>query len=532
MYKIVCFICCITIPGFLSAQENLPTDFLSKEFHAGRRAAFRHSMPENSVAVIFSYPERVFSRDVNYNYHPNPDLYYFTGYKEPDAVLLIFKAQQQDGKNKYNELFFVRSRNALLERWTGRRLGAEGVKKDLGFEYAFTNDTFRNFDINFSGFAKILYDLLPDDVGPGTLQSLVNTFCEKAKITKRENRNVAAAYLRLIERTNADNLSSEVSRIQSNMASIDDEVFRKDPILLEIIKTPNPATLEVVQQKIREKGSPSYSYNLLVGRLREIKTPEELVLLRRSVLLSAIAHAEVMKAITPDMAESELTGIFEYVHKRYGAEWEGYPPIVGTGANGCILHYIDNNATRVNNQLVLMDVAAEYHGYSADITRTVPANGKFTPAQKAIYELVYKAQEEVFKICHEGTPFSMLNLTATGVLAQGLFELGIIKEKKDVTLYYIHGCSHHLGLDVHDKFVTQELKEQMVITVEPGIYIPKGSPCDPKWWDIAVRIEDDILIRKGGFENLSIEAPRSIKAVEAEVEKKSFMNQTGLPTLK
>jgi Xaa-Pro aminopeptidase len=215
------------------------------------------------------------------------------------------------------------------------------------------------------------------------------------------------------------------------------------------------------------------------------------------------------------MSESELTGIFHYVHKRYGAMDEGYPPIVGAGGNGCILHYIENNATKVDNQLVLMDVGSEYHGYSADITRTVPANGKFSPEQKAIYQLVYKAQEEVFKIVKEGTPFRDLNVKTTEVLAQGLLELGIIKDKKDVSQYYIHGVSHHLGLDVHDKNISPILKENMVITVEPGIYIPKGSPCDPKWWDIAVRIEDDLLIGKYGNENLSVSAPRKVEEIEA-----------------
>jgi Xaa-Pro aminopeptidase len=241
---------------------------------------------------------------------------------------------------------------------------------------------------------------------------------------------------------------------------------------------------------------------------------------------------EVMKAIRPEMSETELMGIFLYIHKKYGAEDEGYPPIVGAGANGCILHYIENNATRLDNQLVLMDVASEYHGYSADITRTVPGNGKFTAEQRAIYQLVFDAQEAVFQLCKEGTPFSNLNLKATEVLADGLLKLGIIKDRKEVSRYYIHGVSHHLGLDVHDKFASSMLKENMVITVEPGIYIPKGSPCDPKWWDISVRIEDDILIGKTAGENLSVDAPRTIADVERMVAQKSPLSDMVLPALK
>lgn len=532
MYKILLSYCFSIISFYAIAQDNLPTDFLSKEFHAGRREAFRQKMPENSVAVIFSFPERTFSNDVTYNYHPNPDMYYLSGYKEPDALLIIFKNKQQQGGSSYNELFFARKRDALMEQWTGRRLGVEGVKKELGFEQVYTSDQFKTFDIDLSKFSQIIYDYLPDYIGPGTLQSLINSFCEKAKISRRENKNVVQTYNILLNSTSAANLQGRINRIKSSMSNTEDDAFRNDPLLNELINNPTAQTLLAIQDKIRKNGSAALQYNKILGSLREIKTPEELVLIRKSITLSAIAHKEVMKAITPAMSESELTGIFHYVHKRYGAMEEGYPPIVGAGSNGCILHYIENNATKVENKLVLMDVGSEYHGYSADITRTVPANGKFTPEQKAIYNLVYEAQEEVFKIVKEGTPFRDLNVKTTEVLAQGLLELGIIKDKKDVSRYYIHGVSHHLGLDVHDKFADPVLKENMLITVEPGIYIPKGSPCDPKWWDLAVRIEDDLLVGKNGYENLSIAAPRKLEEIEATLAQKSVLNNLVLPKLK
>lgn len=532
MYKLSIFLLLLTLSFSVGAQNSLPDDYLSKEFHAGRRDALRQLMPANSVAVIFAYPERVFSRDVNYPYHQNPDLYYFSGYKEPDAVLLIFKEDQHHGDSAYNELFFARKRNPLQEQWTGRRLGAEGAQQQLGFKYAYTSDDFKNYPLDFSKFGSILYDYFPDDAGSGTLSALVKAFCEKAHITKSDNKYIAQAYSMLVNNTTVSNLASRVKRIKSGMATIDDSDYKNDPLLLQLVNQPDSATLAEVVIKIKEHPSPSFGYNQLVSSLREIKTPEELALLRKSVTLSAVAHTEVMKAITPEMSETELEGIFEYVHKKYGAEAEGYPPIVGAGANGCILHYIENNVTKVDNQLVLMDVASEYHGYSADITRTVPANGKFTDDQKAVYNLVYKAQEEVFQLCKEGVPFSSLNEKATEVLAQGLLNLGIIKDKKDVSLYYIHGCSHHMGLDVHDKSVTPILQQNMVITVEPGIYIPKGSPCDPKWWDIAVRIEDDVIIGKNGCENLSKTAPRKAEDVEATTSKKSSFNDMSFPSLK
>jgi Xaa-Pro aminopeptidase len=467
-YLLVALIALILSPCL--AQEiidaELRGDYLTKEFHAGRRAALRKLMPDHSVAVIFAYPERVFSNDVNYVYHPNPDLYYFSGYREADAVLLIFKEQQDTGNQSYNELFFVRKRDPKREQWTGRRLGIEGVKTKLGFKSVFNGEDFASFPIDFKKFKVVIHDVLPvaerNNVS-GELSSLVDAFRSKSAIDQK-GMELFTAY------TNA---------------------------------------------------------------LREIKTPEELVLMKKSVEISAAAHVEVMKAITPDLSEREIEGIMLYVHKKYGAEGEGYPPIIGAGANGCILHYQENELSRLNNQLLLMDVGSEYHGYSADVTRTVPANGKFSTEQRAIYELVYEAQEEVIKLCKAGVPYKHLEMKTLEVLSKGLMKLGIINEAKEVRRYYMHGVSHFLGLDVHDKGnYESNLKENMVITVEPGIYISADSPCDKKWWNIAVRIEDDIVIGKNGGTNLSAGAPRKWDDVEKMTKQQSFFDAVNLPAIK
>jgi Xaa-Pro aminopeptidase len=452
----------------VQSQENLPIDYLSKEFHKGRREAFRALMPANSVAVIFSYPERVFSKDVNYNYHQNPDLFYLTGYKEPDGVLFLFKENQGSGE-KYNEVLFVREKNASREMWTGRRLGIDGAKSKLGFSTVYNGKDFKDFDIDFKKFDEIVYDKIPTDIGRDKsgfdLAGLLDSFKTKAGIT-----------------------------------------------------TENETSLEL--------------FRTITNSLREIKTPEELVLMRKTVKLSCVAHNEVMKAVGPDMSENEADGIHAYIHKHYGAEGEGYPPIIGAGANGCILHYGENNATKIDNQLLLMDVGSEYHGYSADVTRTIPANGKFTEEQKAIYQLVYDAQEEVFKICKEGTPIQDLNKKSKEVIAAGLIKLGIITDPADVKIYYPHGCSHFLGLDVHDKGnYMGSLKENMILTVEPGIYIPANSKCDKKWWNIGVRIEDDILIKKNSYENLSAESPRKWDEIEKLAAQKSTFNEMKFPKI-
>jgi Xaa-Pro aminopeptidase len=238
-----------------------------------------------------------------------------------------------------------------------------------------------------------------------------------------------------------------------------------------------------------------------------------------------------MKAVRQDMSELEIQGLHEYVHKKYGAEGVGYGSIVGAGENGCTLHYMENTKTKVGTDLLLMDVGAEYHGYTADVTRTIPAGGKFSTEQKVIYQLVYNAQEAAFALLKDGSTFNEIEKAASEVIAQGLLKIGIIKNKKEVSKYYPHGLSHHIGLDVHDRGSYQTLKKGMVITVEPGIYIPEGSDCDKKWWSIAVRIEDDLLIRENDYELLSVSAPRSIEAIENLIAQPSVINDFKLPPL-
>ena len=178
-----------------------------------------------------------------------------------------------------------------------------------------------------------------------------------------------------------------------------------------------------------------------------------------------------------------------------------------------------------------MDLGAEYRGYTADITRTIPVNGKFSPEQKAIYELVLKAQEEAMKICKPGTSFGQLTEATRVVINKGLKDLGIIQNENERHRYYPHGCCHHIGLDVHDRGEYDELKENMVITIEPGIYIPDNAKCDPKWWGIAVRIEDDYLLTKDGNEHLSVSAPRTVNEIEALMKLPSPLDDFNLPPL-
>ncbi len=491
-------------------------------------------MPPRSVAAIFAYPEKTFSNDVKYSYHPNPDLYYLTGYREPDAVLLLFKEPiQTDGKS-INELFFVRERDTLAEKWTGKRLGVEGVKSQLGIANVYAGGSFKSSDIDFSTCDTFLYDYFPAEVAnDGSHESvygLLSAFHQKTKQPKVQETQILSLFNWLSynpRNMTLDRLAQIVVRYISQ-----NTLVAENETALQFASKPDSVNYKKIQRYVAESGNANAErYIEILNTLREIKTPEELQVLRRSIDISCIAHAEMMKTITPSSTEWGIEGVFRYVHLQYGSEDEGYPPIVAGGGNACVLHYIDKEHLPFKNQLVLMDVGSEYHGYSADVTRTVPANGKFTPEQKAIYGLVLDAQEAVMKLCKAGTPFPELNKKATEVIAIGLVKLGIISKPEEVTKYYYHGVSHHLGLDVHDRSNYGDLRENMVITVEPGIYIAKGSSCAQKWWNIGVRIEDDVFIGKERCELLSVAAPRKVEEIEALMAKKSKLKEYKLPTL-
>ena len=470
-----------------SFGQDKPSDYLSSEFHKERRDLLRQKMPSNSVAVFFSNPVRNRANDVDFIYHQDPNFYYLTGHKEPHSVLLIFKDQQEVNGQQYNEIIFVRQHDALRELYDGGRLGKEGAQENLKFEVALEGPDFKNYNIDFSKFDKVLFYQFNNDVRQtneeGDLYDLIAQFKEKVGYPDESQ------------------LSIEPKQTNIDLSGL-------DPIMND---------------------------------LRGIKTTEELELLRKAVNISAMGQAEVMKAMKPGMSEFEVQGLHEFIFKKYQAEYEGYPSIVGSGNNGCVLHYIDNYKPKIEDgALILMDLGAEYHGYTADVTRTIPVNGKFTEEQKAIYDLVYEAQEAAADICKAGTTFAELYNATAKVVNEGLVELGIYKSTNPDDIinpetgrnrYYPHGCCHHIGLDVHDKGNYSKLEENMVITIEPGIYISEGSPADPKWWEIPVRIEDDYLITKDGCELLSDMAPRKSEEIEELMKQPSLFDQLSLPDI-
>jgi Xaa-Pro aminopeptidase len=470
--------------GLLAAQDasDLPNDFLTKAFYKERRGLLREKLPANSVAVFFANAVRNRANDVDYVYHQDPDFFYLTGYKEPNALLLVFKEKQTASNGaQYDEILFAQPRNERAEMWTGRRLGSAGVKDLLGIEQAFNNTEFKRYNLDFSKFASVLFfdfanDVRDNERDSSDMYDLIAQFKAKTNYPDKNNKTLA---------------------------------------------------VEPVKNNLDAKG-----LDKIMDNLRGIKTKEELEMIRKAVKISCAGQAEVMKAMKPGMSEREIQGIHEYVFKKYQAEDLGYPSIVGAGHNGCILHYIDNYKPNISNkELILMDLGAEFHGYTADITRIILVNGKFSPEQKQIYELVLKAQEEAMKICKPGTPFGELTKATRTIINKGLKDLGIIQNEADKHMYYPHGCCHHIGLDVHDRGPYEKLEENMVITIEPGIYIPDNANCDKKWWGIAVRIEDDYLITKDGYEHLSASGPRTVKDIEAMMKLPSPLDNFVLPDL-
>ncbi len=262
-----------------------------------------------------------------------------------------------------------------------------------------------------------------------------------------------------------------------------------------------------------------------LAKLRMVKQKEELTLMRKAIGITCEAEKEVMRALEPKQYEYQVQAILEYEFKAHGSEYVGFPSICGGGENTCILHYETNRKQLKDKDLIVVDIGAEYHGYAADVTRTLPVNGTYSVAQKAIYNLVYKAQAEGIKMCKPNGSFWEPGKAAKKVIAAGLIELGIIKSEDEVSKYFMHGTSHHLGLDVHDVEINYDLIPGNIITVEPGIYIPEGSMCDPKWWNIGVRIEDDVLITDTGNEVLSATAPRTIEEIEALMKEVSIFNK-------
>ncbi len=263
--------------------------------------------------------------------------------------------------------------------------------------------------------------------------------------------------------------------------------------------------------------------------LRLFKSPDELERMRRAARITREAHLECMKRAKPGVNEAELDAVLEYTFRKSGGTGAAYTPIVAGGANACYLHYIENDQPLVDGDLLLIDAGAEFDWYACDVTRTFPVNGRFSPDQRAVYELVLEAQLAAIAHVRPGVRFTDVHDRAVEVLVRGLVRLGVLKGSVETELaseaykrFYMHRTSHWLGLDVHDcgayskDGASRPLEPGMVLTIEPGLYFAADDDTiDARWRGIGVRIEDDVLVTATGSESLTHGIPKGVDEVEA-----------------
>ena len=514
-------------PSVASAQDfdapvRYEDDFLSADFHRSRRDAVMAALPENGIAVLFGAPTRNRSNDVDFEYRQSSDFLYLTGTSEPGSALVLAPGGVEVDGETVREVLFVPPRDPSRETWLGRRFGAERAMEQLGVELAVDATRFSEIvaPLLQSGAFDIFHLDLPSGVEEGTdLAGQLDTFLEYQDPIEIADGGLVGFVLQGMLAAQSPGVFDQVKGIAARGFS---------PTQVSDSELRSVAEAFLASASIEEWGP--RRDELLAARpdgillrakldeLRAVKTEEEMAALQRAIDITAEGHREVMRQVEPGWKEYEIEALIEYTFKRNGAEYTGFPSIVGSGENSVILHYETNRRTTEPDDVIVIDIGAEFHGYSADVTRTVPVDGTYNDEQRTIYELVYRAQEAGIEATRSDSPFGAPHEAAARVLAEGLAALGLISSPTDqrgLRRFFMHGTSHYLGLDVHDVGSRGPMEPGTVITVEPGIYIPAAEDIDPKWWNIGVRIEDDVLVTSGDPVILSASVPRQIDEVEA-----------------
>ncbi|BDH44677.1 Xaa-Pro aminopeptidase [Salmonella enterica subsp. enterica serovar Choleraesuis] len=426
------------------------------EFHSRRQALLARMAPA-SAAVIFAAPEATRSADSEYPYRQNSDFWYFTGFNEPEALLVLIKSDETHN----HSVLFNRVRDKNAEIWFGRRLGQEAAPEALGVDRALAWDEIDEQLYQLLNGLDVIYHAQGQY---GFADTLIFSGLEKLRRGSRQNLRA-------------------------------------------------PATLT--------------DWRPWVHDMRLFKSSEEQDVLRKAGEISALAHTRAMEKCRPGMFEYQLEGEILHEFTRHGARYPSYNTIVGGGVNGCILHYTENESELRDGDLVLIDAGCEYLGYAGDITRTFPVNGKFTPAQRAIYDIVLASLNKALELYRPGTSMQAVTAEVVKVMVSGLLKLGVMKGDMDELIasnayreFFMHGLSHWLGLDVHDVGEygperSRILEPGMVLTVEPGLYIAPDADVPPEYRGIGIRIEDDILITANGNENLTASVVKDADAIEA-----------------
>jgi Xaa-Pro aminopeptidase len=426
------------------------------EFSRRRRFLLR-KMKKNSIAILPSQPVQYRNNDVEYPYRPSSDLYYLSGFPEPEALAVIFKSSLEQ-----QFIMFTQARDPKMELWNGRRIGPSGACKHFAADMAFPIDT--------------LEQHLPERIEK--CQSIYYTLGAYPKYDQM-----------LIKWLN------QMRRKSRSGVQVPLEIIRLDHLIHEM-------------------------------RIR--KSPAEITHMRSAAKISARAHCQAMRVCKPGLFEYSIEAEFRRSLLADGCQHLAYSPIIAAGANACTLHYTQNDAQLKAGDLLLIDAAGEYNQYAADITRTFPINGRFNKAQAALYSLVLKANVAAIAAVKPGNRWNDPHDRAVEVITEGLVELKILKgnpqaliKKEAYKPYFMHRTGHWLGMDVHDvgEYKQNEhwrkLEPGMSLTVEPGIYISARSKgVDKQWWNIGIRIEDDVVVTKTGHDILSKDVPKKIEDIQ------------------
>jgi len=427
---------------------------LPKDEFARRRAIFLEELRElNACAVFHTAPMYPRNNDVEHPFRQDSDFYYLTGWPHRDALLML--TPQEDTEKGSEVTLFVAPRNLKMEVWTGPKKGVDEALTIPGVDQAY------DYDILYDHLAKMI-----------------------------------SGYDRLVISYGAN------------------PEFKRE--------------LDMHLEKSWTRPSITQEASALLKSHRLIKSDYEIEALEKAITITHQSFQDLLPLVPSMSYEYEAQAMIEYGFAKRGAERLGFPSIVGAGQNATYLHYEDNRGVLNKGELLLLDIGAEWEYYSADISRTIPISGRFSPEQRAIYELVLAAQLAAIDKVEPGTSWRKPHDTAIQVITEGLVELELLEGKIDTLIqtkayrkFFMHGTSHWLGLDVHDAggWLAENgkphiLKAGMVLTVEPGIYIKESEDVDPKWWNIGIRLEDDVLVTPKGHKVLSQNIPKTIDEIE------------------
>lgn len=442
--------------------------------HNDRRNALLRQMQAQGggIAILSTSREMTRNSDCFFPFRHDSYFYYLSGFTEPDAVLVL-----SAGKT-CQSILFCREKNPEREIWDGFMYGPEAAQKKFGFDAAYTS----------AELEQKLSELLAD--------------------------------------------APAVFHTQGYHTHLDDQLQR---------------SLNIVRGKSRSGiTAPSLTIDLhsILDEMRLFKDASEIALMQKAASISSEAHRRAMQITCPGMYEYELEAEMLHEFRRQGAQSPAYGSIVATGTNACILHYSANNAKIKDGDLILIDAGCEFDSYASDVTRTFPASGKFSKPQKVLYELVLAAQSAALQHAKVGAGYQDGHHAAIRVLTDGMLETGLLDKNKVGSLedaittnayreFYMHGTGHWIGMDVHDVGNYREqtappgstekpyrkLEPGMALTVEPGIYVRPAEGVPEQYWNIGIRIEDDVIITKKGPLNLSVDTPKTVKEIEAVMKR-------------